>query len=434
MAIKNFQELVKGEFAEERKIILEIIDKVLNEMDGYNLVKNAVRMKDDTLFIEGDKKLVIDLNSYKKIYFVGFGKAAGRMAKAMEEFIYFDDGVVICSKKEELKSIKCIVGSHPFPTKENMEASKEILDIVKNAAKDDLIIVVITGGGSAMLCLPRISLQSMVEVTDQLMKAGCSIEELNIVRKHLSHVKGGQLAMATEARMVALIISDIIGNPVDAIASGPTAGDESTFKDAYEILKKYGVKNKEAMEVIKKGMKGEIEETPSKTHAENIIIGDVKKACSIAENEGKKRGYYTKILKCDLQGEAKEIGVALAKYAKVYPRCHSIIIAGGETVVKVKGNGTGGRNQEMVLAALPELQSMPIVFASVGSDGIDGNSPAAGAIADGHSMERARALNLEPGKYLENNDSYTFFKKLKDAIITGYTGTNVMDLQIILKR
>jgi len=433
MKIKNFDELVKGEFVEERKIVLKIIDKVLNEMDGYNLIKNAVRIRDDTLFIEGDKKLAIDLNLYKKIFLIGFGKAAARMAKAMEELICFDDGIVISGIEENLRA-KLFIGSHPMPSEKNIEASKEILELVKKAGENDLIFVMVSGGGSAMLCLPRISLVSLNDVVSKLMNTGCSIEELNVVRKHLSYVKGGQLAMATRAKMVALIISDIIGNPADAIASGPTAGDKSTFGDAYEILKKYGVENEEAMEVIKKGMEGEIQETPSKTRAENIIIGDIKKACDIAANEAKKYGYYTKILKCSLKGEAKEIGVALAKYAKFFPRYHSIIIAGGETTVKVKGEGIGGRNQEMVLSALPELQSMPIVFASIGTDGVDGNSPAAGAIADGDSMKRAREMRLNPEEYLENNDSYTFFEKLGDAIITGYTGTNVMDLQIVLKR
>ena len=331
--IKNFNNLIKGEYAEERKIVLGLIEKVLVEMDGYNLVKKAVRMEGDTLIVK-DKR--IDLNSYRKIYFVGFGKAAGRMAKAMEEFIYFDDGIVICSKKEELKSIKCIVGSHPFPTEKNIEASKEIFDIVKKAGENDLIIVAITGGGSAMLCLPMVSLEAMNQVVSHLMKAGCSIEELNVVRKHISYVKGGRLAMATKARMVALIISDIIGNPVDAIASGPTAGDESTFKDAYRILKKYGVKNKEVMEVVKKGMRGEIEDTPTTTKAENIIIGDIKMACNIAFSNGKIYGYDVKILNCGLKGEAREIGVALARYAKFSPRYHSIFISGGETTVKVK--------------------------------------------------------------------------------------------------
>ncbi len=429
--IKNLQELIKGEYAHEREVALRIIEHVLEKMDGYNLVKEAIKMKNDVIMIDNIK---IDLNSYKKIYLIGFGKASARMAKAMEEFIYFDDGIVISSMKEELKSVKCVVGSHPLPSKENMEASKKIMQLVRHAGKNDLIFVMISGGGSAMLCLPRISMEAMQEVTNQLMKAGCSIEELNIVRKHLSHVKGGQLAMAAEARMVALIISDIIGNPIDAIASGPTAGDESTFDDAYKILKKYGIENGEAIEVIKKGMRGEIPETPFKTNAENIIIGDIKKACNIAANEAKNHGYNVKILKCDLKGETKEIGIALARYAKFSPRYHTIFIAGGETTVKVKGNGIGGRNQEMVLASLPELENMPIVFASIGTDGIDGNSRAAGAIADGESMKRAMALHLNVDEFLQNNDSNTFFEKLHDAIITGYTGTNVMDLQIIVKR
>ena len=430
--IKNLDELIKGDFSKERRDALDIIENVLKKMNGYNIIKDVIKIENDFMIIK-DKK--INLASYKKFFLIGFGKASATMAKAMEEMIYFDEGAIITTEKIKLKSIKVFVGSHPFPSNENIRASEYILNIVKKADKNDLIFVLISGGGSSLFCLPRISLDSIIDVTSKLMKSGCSIEELNIVRKHLSYIKGGQLAKATKGKIISLIISDIIGNPIDAIASGPTARDKSTFKDAYEIMKKYRVENEEALNVIKKGMEGKIEDTPKEIrNAENIIIADIEKACKEAERLAKEKGYYPKILSCNLKGEAKEIGKALARYTKFYPRYHTIIIAGGETIVKVKGNGIGGRNQEMVLAALKEIDGMPIVFASIGTDGIDGNSKAAGAIADGESMERAMALHLNPDEFLENNDSYTFFEKLKDAIITGYTGTNVMDLQIILKR
>jgi len=431
MKIKNFDKLIRGEYAGEREIVLKVIENVLQRMDGYNLVKESVKMVDDTILINGRK---IDINFYRNVYLIGFGKASSRMALAMEEYIYFDDGAIISSIPENLRSVKLYIGSHPVASAENVEASRHIINILKKAGKEDIVFVLISGGGSAMLCVPRIPLNEFNDVVLNLMKKGCTIEELNVVRKHLSYVKGGQLAQMTNARIVSLIISDIIGNPVDAIASGPTAGDQSTFEDAYRILKKYKIMNREAINVIKKGMKGEIPETPVKTNAENFIIGDINKACRIAENEARKEGYTPINLKCDLTGEAREIGKSLAEYAKYHPRNHIIVISGGETTVKVKGNGIGGRNQEIVLAALKEIDGMPVVFASIGTDGIDGSSPAAGAIADGRSMERAMAMQIKPEDFLSRNDSYSFFEKLQDAIITGYTGTNVMDLQIILKK
>jgi len=430
--IKNFDMLVKGEYSNERRIALEIFEGVLNKINGYNAVKEHVKIFDDYLIINNKK---IDLSSYKKIFLIGFGKASAEMAKAMEEFMIYDDGAIITTHDTKLKTIKVFKGSHPLPSEKNIEATKEIVNIVKKAGKNDLIFVLISGGGSSLFCMPMISLNSMINVTDELIKAGCNIEELNTVRKHLSYIKGGKLAKLTEAKIIGLIISDIIGNPVEFIASAPTAGDKTTFGDAYKIMKKYRVKNKEAMDLILKGMKGEIEETPDKLkNVENFIIADINIACREAKKIAEFKGYYSKILTTSLRGEAKEIGIALARYAKFYPRNHSVLIAGGETTVKVKGNGMGGRNQEMVLSAIKEINGLPMAFLSCGTDGIDGSSPAAGAIADGNSMKMAIKLNLNLDDFLSDNNSYEFFKVMDDAIITGYTGTNVMDIQIIVKR
>jgi len=432
--IKNFDALVTNtveKYREARHDALAILDDVLEKMNGYNVIKSAVEIKGDSIVIKGKR---FNLLPYKRIFLIGFGKASAAMAKAMEEIIPFDDGIVISTENKKLGRIKVYVGSHPFPSEENVRATEKIIELMKKAEEDDLVIVLISGGGSSLLCKPLVSLKSMVEVTKELMEKGCTIEELNTVRKHLSMVKGGRLAKLTKAKIISLIISDIIGNPIEFIASGPTCSDSTTFKDAMKILKKYGVENKDVIKIIKDGIKGKIEETPKHLeNVENIVIADIEKAARYAKEMAEEMGYYAKIIGTALHGEAREIGENLAEYAIYFPRGKSVLIAGGETTVTVRGKGKGGRNQEMVLAALKKISNEALVFLSCGTDGIDGNSPAAGAIADGYSYKKAEQKGLNPEEYLKENNSYEFFEKLGDAIITGYTGTNVMDLQIIVK-
>lgn len=417
-------------FKEARRDILEILDYVLEEMNGYNIIKRCLKVGGNAIFINGKKVSL----SHKRIFLTGFGKASATMAKAMEELIDFDEGIIITTENIELRKAKLRKGTHPFPSKENIEATEELIEIFEKAGEDDLIFVLISGGGSSLLCKPAISLESMREVTKQLMEKGCTIEELNTVRKHLSHVKGGQLAKKTKAKIISLIISDIVGNPIEFISSGPTCEDTTTFEDAMSILKKYGIENEEAIQQIERGIKGEVEETPKRLdNVENIIIADNEMACRKAKEKAREEGYYAKIVSTCLRGEARYVGKDLATYAKIYPRSKAMLIFGGETTVKVKGNGTGGRNQEIVLSFLQEIENEAIAMLSCGTDGIDGNSPAAGAIADGYSCKKAKEKELEPEKYLKENNSYEFFKRMGDAIITGYTGTNVMDLQIIVK-
>ena len=432
--IKNFKELVGNtieKYMEGREIVLYILEEVLKKVNGYNVIKERVKRINDAIMINGRK---IDLFDYKRIFLIGFGKASAEMAKAMEEIVEFDDSAIITTRKVKTRRAKVYIGTHPYPSQENIDITEKILEIVKKADKDDLIFCLISGGGSSLLCKPRVSLEALIDVTEELMKKGCGIEELNTVRKHLSCVKGGQLAKMSKAKIISLIISDIIGNPVEFISSGPTAEDTTTFEDALKILKKYGVKNKEVLEVIKRGIKGEIDETPKKlSNVENFVIADIGLACNEAKKVAEEFGIKARIIKTDLRGEAKEVGKDLAKYARYYPRDNAILIFGGETTVKVKGDGKGGRNQEMMLSAIEEIKNEHIVMLSCGTDGIDGNSPAAGAIIDGYSYEKAKRKSLNINEYLERNDSYTFFEKMGDAIMTGYTGTNVMDIQIIYK-
>ncbi len=432
--ISNLDTLWKNtgaKYQKARRDALEILDAVLEKMNGYQVVKSSVFLKGDYLHVNNHR---MNLTSYRNIFLLGIGKAAGSMARAMEELIEFDDGVAITTEEVTLNRVRVLTGTHPLPSEENVRATDEALGLLERAGKEDLVIFLISGGGSSLLCKPRIPLESMIEITEELMMKGCTIEELNTVRKHLSFVKGGQLAKRTGASIISLIMSDIIGNPVDCIASGPTAPDPTTFADAMDILNRYHVQNRDALDVIKKGINGKIEETPSHLdNVDNIIIADIGMACRHAHHLAEMKGYHARIIGTGVRGEAREIGKALAEYAIFFPRGKSIIIAGGETTVTVKGDGMGGRNQEMVLAAVAPLSHEPVVFISCGTDGIDGTSPVAGAVADGESIERARRLGMKPDEYLERNDSHSFFHALGDTIITGYTGTNVMDIQIIVK-
>ena len=426
--IKNFESLIKNtdeKFFEMRRDLLEIIDYVLEEMNSYNLLRKIIRREGEKIYIGGEK---FDLSGYEKIFITGFGKASASMARAIEEIIDFDEGCIITTEDVSLKKMAVFKGTHPFPSEINLKGTEKIIDIFERANEDDLIIVLISGGGSSLLCKPKISLEGVIEITEELMKKGCTIEELNVVRKHLSYVKGGKLAKMTKASVLSLIISDIIGNPIELIASGPTSPDSSSAKEAMKIIEKYGIKNKEAIEALKKDEKiSELE------NVKNIIIADNEMACKKALEKAVEKGYYGKIFTNRLKGEARAVGKDLGKFARVYPRNRSVLIFGGETTVRVKGNGIGGRNQEIVLSAIEEIRDENIVFISCGTDGIDGNSPAAGAIADGYTYKKAIEKGLKINKFLEENNSYEFFRILGDTIITGYTGTNVMDIQLIGK-
>jgi len=442
--VKNLDSLLSsfsGELRSARRDALGILAEAVEGSDAYSVTSSAVSVDDGILSVR-DKKF--RLRDFGSIYAVGFGKASIGMARAIEEILPVKKGVVIApgggaeadDTSPEPKTIKVFRGSHPLPSESNIRATDELLKVVEGAGDNDIVIVLISGGGSSLLCKPRISLKDMTEVTDRLMRAGCTIEELNTVRKHLSHVKGGRLAMGSRAFMLSLIISDVMENPVEFIASGPTSPDTTTYGDAARVLEKYGMRDSigEVKDVIERGIRGEIEETPRELdNVANIIIADNETACRAAEEAASGKGYYSKIVSTSVSGEARDAGRDIARYAKIFPRDKAVLIFGGETTVTVTGGGRGGRNQELVLGAIEEIEDERIIIVSCGTDGIDGNSDAAGAVGDGTSMKRAEKAGIDAGEYLKNNDSYNFFKKLGDLIITGRTGTNVMDIQIAVR-
>jgi hydroxypyruvate reductase len=321
-----------------------------------------------------------------------------------------------------------------------VEGARQIAEIVRQATERDLIVCVISGGASALLPAPAegLALSQKQAVTQALLKAGATIHELNTVRKHLSTLKGGQLAaLAYPARVLALIFSDVIGDDLDVIGSGPTVGDRTTVSDARAVLQKFGVAEPPIAE------NGFIE-TPKPNDArlarvQNLIVGSNRQAIDAAAKCARELGYRPLVLSTFIQGETRDVAAVHAAIAQEILANHRpgrrpvCILSGGETTVTVRGEGLGGRNQEFVLAAIIALRGAAgVTVFSAGTDGLDGPTDAAGAIADGHTLARAAELGMDPQVYLRNNDSYHFFEPLHGLVKTGPTGTNVMDVRIIL--
>jgi glycerate 2-kinase len=345
--------------------------------------------------------------------------------------------------------IRLVKGDHPIPRENTFKSSQMLIDyLVKNVGLDDLVIVLISGGGSALFEIPEegVSMNDIAWISRELMKRGADIFELNAVRKRFSRVKGGKLLRFIKAKhVVSLIVSDVIGDRLDTIASGPTSPDETTFNDVYNTLVKYGLWNELSVEMktlIDNGLKGKIEDTPKPgdpifEKVRNIIVASNTIVLKSIARRAREMGFNTIVLTSMLEGEAKEVGRVLGSIIKsIY--FHSlpvskpaVVLAGGETVVTVMGKGIGGRNQELCLSMLLSIKGLQdIVAVCIGTDGIDGVSPAAGAIIDGSTYQEAVSKGLNPRDFLNNNDSYTFFSKLKRTIITGYTDTNVNDVFI----
>lgn len=459
--IKNTQRLIThGRTASERKArrdICKILEAVLRAVDPYALVKKNLEPRRNRLIVA--RSLTLDLNHYRRIFVVGAGKAVYKMALAVEDILRSRIvggciNIPTLPSKNHLRKIVACKARHPTPDIRGVYGTKQIAKTLKSAGKDDLVIAVISGGGSALMPFPAqgITLKEKIALTSLLLKTPATIHEINVVRKHLSQIKGGQFAcMAYPATLITLYISDIIDDPFDIQASGPTAPDPSTFKDAMVILKKYEIWDRAPKAVrarLTKGAQGLIPETPNASHEAfckgriyNFTIGNHNTAVEAAGRAGRKLGYHTLELTSAMQGEAREAAkgiVAIGKHIVQYRkpvRPPALLVAGGETTVHVRGKGAGGRNQELVLAALTQLRN-GMTIASFGTDGVDGMTPlpVAGAIADVGTRERAMRLRIDPQKFLANNDSYHFFTKVRNNILTGPTGTNVGDLILLAMR
>lgn len=393
----------------------------------------------------------------KQIHVVSFGKAAYVMARALAD--EFPDGIArgIVITKYGHATGKPLPGTfevheagHPVPDEKGVAGAVRAVELLRQAGKDTLVVCLISGGGSALLVAPSegLSLDDKQAMTRILLKAGADIMELNTVRKHLSRVKAGRLAEAARpARVLSLILSDVIGDPVDFIASGPTAPDRTTWAEALDIVTRHdrsGEMPQRIMRILREGAAGRIPDTPKKgdplfERVENIIVGSNRIATEAARLKALAMGYEPVVLTSELQGEARDAARWLYRQVLESQSCLAsgrrkiCLIAGGETTVTVRGGGLGGRNTEMALAFAMAIEGTSgITFLSAGTDGTDGPTDAAGAVVDGQSIPKARALGLDPQAFLDDNDSYRFFEKAGGLVKTGPTGTNVMDLQIIL--
>lgn len=395
-----------------------------------------------------------DLREIRRIFVVGGGKASAPMAVAVEEILgdRITSGIVNVKYgyTDRVSKIRLVEAGHPVPDEKGMEGARKMVELVSGAEQGDLVLCLISGGGSALMPLPvdGISLQEKQEVTKQLLACGATINEMNALRKHISRMKGGQLArLASPATLLSLILSDVVGDPLDVIASGMTVPDTSTFEEVHTIFRKFNILEKVPRNIlahIESGRKGVIPETPKEgdpifSRVHNLVIGSNMLALQTAEKIARELGYRPLILSSFVEGEAREAAKVLIGLAKeVRKTDHPIsppacLIFGGETTVTLQGKGLGGRNQEMALAAALRIEGMKdLLFLSLGTDGSDGPTDAAGAMADGDTLGRARELGLNPLDYLLDNDSYHFFEQLGDLIKTGPTNTNVNDMQLIL--
>lgn len=388
------------------------------------------------------------LQAFDRVFLISVGKAAVEMAGAVETIMgsRLIAGLAITKHghaKSRLRKIPILEAGHPIPDAAGIQAARQVRELLRELNARDLLIVTVSGGASALLSAPAepITLAAKQKTTGLLLRAGADIFQLNAVRKHLSFLKGGRLAaLAYPATVLSLLLSDVIGDPLDVIGSGPTAPDPTTFAEAIQVLEKFKViarTPKVVLDLLRKGTRGEIAETPEPgdplfENVYNIVAGSNALALKAAARQARALGYRPRILSSTVSGEAREVARTHAAMLREvsHPTC---LLAGGETTVAVKGKGKGGRNQEFALAAAIEMDRLPgVLVLCAGTDGTDGPTDAAGAIATGKSIARAKRLGLDPAKYLANNDSYTFFSKLDDLVKTGPTGTNVMDIEILL--
>jgi hydroxypyruvate reductase len=402
--------------------IMRIFAAALEAVDPFKAVQNYLPN------IEG------------RVYGLGIGKAAIPMMDALAERTQLTGGLAVTKFASGLSRglYTVIEGGHPIPDERSLYAGGRVLEFVSSLEEEDTLVCLISGGGSALVTAPYVPLEDLQTLTSVLLSSGARIDEINTLRRQLDRVKGGRLARVTKAKIISLILSDVIGNPLEAIASGPTAPDPTTKVDAITILKKYGIEKE-----VPKSILDILLSVPSLALAgdgggsmidrvQNIIIGDNKLSALAAQKQAEQEGFHAEILTNELQGEAREVGHDLAhrlrvdSSTKTRPFCW---IAGGETTVKIRGKGKGGRNQELALAAVQELAGLEnVVLIALATDGDDGPTDAAGAVVTGETAQRAMSLGLDAAGHLSRNDAYPFFDALGDLLKTGPSGTNVNDL------
>lgn len=450
-------------YSARREDLRAIFKAGLDRVDPYRMLIDHVSFDGNTLTVRLDHSLhSIKLDNYRKVVVIGAGKATAPMALALEQILgdHLDGGLIVVKygHVEKLERIETVEANHPVPDENGRRGAERIISIAEQADEKTLVISLISGGGSALIPLPYragdhcLSLEDKQKTTGLLLSCGADIEEINCIRKHLSMIKGGRLLESlAPARSVNFILSDVVGDALSSIASGVTCSDPTTYGDAWKILEKYQIEGRlpePVRKVLESGLRGELEETLKPGHkalalTENILIGTNTGALNAAAEEAKRRGYEVVRLTSRIVGEAKEVAKILAGIAidcavqstlASPPVC---ILSGGEPVVQIRGAGKGGRNQEMALAYLMEMERhealcSEVSFLAASTDGNDGPTDAAGAFADLELLDRARSTKLDLGAYLNDNDSYHFYEKINGLLKTGPTNTNVCDLHLSL--
>jgi hydroxypyruvate reductase len=436
---------------ELRQSARQIFDAAVRAVDPGEAIRRHV-VREGTCLTIGRER--VDLASVRQIVAVGLGKAGAPMAAAVEEILgdRIARGVVVTKygHVQPTKTIRIHEAGHPVPDDAGIAGAQAVLDHVAGLGPDDVVLVLISGGGSALTPAPvtGITLAEKQALTKALLACGADIREMNTLRKHISRIKGGQLARAAApARVFTLILSDIVGDPLDAIASGPTVPDPRTYTDALAILDKYRIRQDIPASIrahLEAGATGKVPETPKPddplfARVKSVMVASNIQALEAAKAEAQRLGFQAMILSSFVEGETREIArmhaaLALEVRASGHPcRPPVCLITGGETTVTLKGKGKGGRNQEFALAAALDVAGLPgVVILSAGTDGTDGPTDAAGALADGDTVARAMAAGLSPRTALDGNDAYPFFQRLGDLLITGPTRTNVMDVRLVL--
>ena len=433
-----------------RQSARQIWDAALQRADPSTCIHQTLTLSGNALSV-GDNRYPLD----GRVFVIGAGKASAKMAQAVEEILgdRIAGGLVVAKYGHSLplKRIEIVEAGHPIPDGSGIKAAELTREMRSALSANDIVLCLISGGGSALWPAPAegITLEHKQDVTSLLLRAGATILELNAVRKHLSSIKGGQLARwAAPARVISLIMSDVIGDPLDFIASGPTAPDTTSFSDAWDIIQKYGIAvPDDVVDRLQNGARGQLPETPKAGDAlfrnvENRIIATNRLLIDAARERAEALGFNALVLGAEVEGEAKDVGRFFSAIAREIGRTGNpvkppaCVIAGGETTVTVRGHGIGGRNQEMALAWAIAIASRPqpasCCFASVATDGTDGPTLAAGGLVDPFTYSRAVERGITPLKYLRSNDSFSFLRATGDLIVTGPTQTNLMDLQILL--
>ena len=423
MIIQNFEDLATSD---KKKECLEILEAGLQAADPKNIISKFVTPKE----IKIDSK-IFNIENYSSIYTVAFGKAADSMTRALNAIIPIKSGIIVIPKgvKAKIKGKKFQIFNprHPKPDQTSVKAAKEVMKYVQNKKSGELIIFLVSGGGSSLLAMPDdITLDDKIHVTNLLLKSGVTIQEVNCVRKHLSKIKGGKLVENMKCDGISLVMSDVEGDDLSSIASGTTYMDDTTYANALEILKKYKLRWRmpsEVLQVLENGL--ENEKPLKKSKIQNHIIANNNDCLKNMQKAAEKKGY--KVIKIQLFGDIKEaVTKILENISESQKTC---LIFGGETTVKVLGKGVGGRNQEIVLRILKNTQKFKkITIASMGTDGIDGNSIFAGAITENVRIDLSTMK-----EFLKNNDSGRFFQKQKGNIVTNFTHTNLMDIGVVLR-